>query len=138
MNQAPAMTDGRTKIILDQVNQGDIVEASFNGQIRRVEFGRLKDKNFVGKALDDGKHYNIPCSFYVRILEKAPKVQGDYKALKPGDLFCIKSNKNDLLIFKFEGLSTRSKKEIIIGINPVTGITTTIDAPMFYKKLSEL
>jgi uncharacterized protein YjhX (UPF0386 family) len=117
---------------VNNLKQGDKVKLT-NGDI--AEFVRLKQKNFVG--IVNGKSYNIPVNMFVSLEEKAveKKLDDGYKTLKQGELFYITDQKKGhALLFKFEGL----KNDKIMGISPITGSMTRIDAGLYAGKVSEL
>ncbi|WP_425203646.1 hypothetical protein [Priestia megaterium] len=98
------------------------------------EFVRLKRTKFIGKR--DGQNYDIPVQMFKKVIGTAPKkeLNKSYESLTKNELFYIKDNKGNALIFKFDEI----KNNKIIGVNPVSGTKTRIDVALYVGKVSEI
>ena len=97
---------------------------------KKCEFIRLKTKKFIGKI--DGSLYDIPIEMFKSLI-KEPNSNDPYE-LMLGDLFYIQANNGDAALFKFKEI----RKNRIIGINPISGSTVSIDIDMYVGKVSSL
>jgi len=98
------------------------------------EFVRLKRTKFIGKR--DGQNYDIPVQMFKKVVGAAPKKQlnKSYESLTKNELFYVKDNKGNALLFKFDEI----KNNKIIGVNPVSSTKTRIDIALYVGKVSEI
>lgn len=116
---------------LTEIKIGDKLKLT-DGSI--CEFVRLKDKKFIG--IMDGKSYNIPVMMFDKLVEKVVQKSEskEYLTLKKGDLFYIRDNKSNALLFIFEEM----RNSRIIGINPITKGNSKIDVNLYVGKVSDI
>lgn len=118
---------------LYNLNEGDLIELTTG---EKFTFVRSKRTKFVAKSEKDGKMYDVPEHMFKSIIQKAAPKQIDrtYTTLKSGELFCIKGNKGETILFKFKEI----KNGKIKGENPFNGTTYTIDVGLYLGKVSDI
>jgi uncharacterized protein YjhX (UPF0386 family) len=133
-----AEQDKKEKIDEEDEKKFERAERMFTNAVlkdgKEAIFIRLKQKKFIAKI--NGQAWDIGLEYFDKVLEEA-KDNLEYRNLKKGELFYISNNGNAEL-FKFDSIKIVSKKEKIMGINPITGGTHRIDASMYVGKISDI
>lgn len=120
--------------MIASANQGDTIKLKSGQECEFVEAKRVK---FVGKMNDS--LYSIPIASVKEVIANSdPKEELNKRMeilnnLKVGEMFYIKSNKSEAILFKL--LENDKAKRTIVGENPISGIKTRIDRAMFYDKI---
>jgi len=127
------MVDFQRREQLYNLREGDLIELTTG---EKFTFIRSKRTKFVAKKEMDGKIYDVPEHMFKSLIQKAPPKQLDrsYTTLKAGELFCIKGNKSETILFKFKEI----KNGKIRGEDPFNGTTWTLDVGLYIGKVSDI